>query len=127
MSTDQERPSEYPFIDLNEYQEIASDFAVYPEAGTGMPVALAYAALGLSEAGEVQGKVKKILRGDYRDLDGHEGVRHDIALELGDLLWYVAQVASEIGYGLGEIALMNLNKLEDRANRGVIRGDGDNR
>jgi NTP pyrophosphatase (non-canonical NTP hydrolase) len=51
----------------------------------------------------------------------------EVAKELGDVLWYIANLAEDLGYDLAEIADMNLEKLADRANRNVIKGSGDNR
>jgi len=85
-----------------------------------------YPVLGLNgEAGEVAEKVKKVLR----DKDGifDEESKHDIALELGDALFYVTAVAENIGYTLKEIMRMNIVKIESRRIRGVISGSGDNR
>ncbi len=107
-------------MDFNEYQSAAQATTVYPHEAK-----VIYPALGLaSEAGEVAGKAKKILRGDY---ELTEEVRAAIADELGDTLWYLAATARDIGYNLGEIAQMNLDKLADRRDRDVIRGSGDNR
>jgi NTP pyrophosphatase (non-canonical NTP hydrolase) len=111
--------------DMNIYQQRASVTAVYPEMGTGSTNALAYCALGLGEAGEVQGKIKKILRGDSAAQTVEYGAA--VAAELGDLLWYVAMTAKELGYNLSEIANANLDKLESRAARGQIKGSGDDR
>ncbi len=110
---------------LDEYQTNACETAVYPEKDTGSLIALVYVALGLSEAGEFQGKVKKIIR----DNDGAVTQEHRDALaaELGDLLWYCASAANEIGYSLENIAKLNIEKLASRAQRGVIGGSGDNR
>jgi len=110
-------------MQMNEYQTLSSGTAVYP--GKGETWGLAYCALGLGEAGEVQGKVKKILR-DNGGVVSPE-VKLAIAKELGDLLWYVAQTASEIDFRLGDVARMNLAKLADRADRGVLGGSGDDR
>ncbi len=109
-------------MNLNEYQLQARKTAFYPNAGQN-PV---YPTLGLSgEAGEVAEKVKKVLR----DRDGvfDATSKEAIKLELGDVLWYVAQLSSELGFELDEIALANLKKLESRALRGRIKGDGDTR
>jgi len=46
---------------------------------------------------------------------------------LGDVLWYLAQVCTEINLSLDEVAEANIAKLLDRLERGVIKGDGDNR
>ncbi len=109
-------------MDLNAYQDAARQTALYPDAGSN-PI---YPTLGLTgEAGEVADKVKKVLR----DRDGHfdDQIRAEIALELGDVLWYVAQLASEMGYDLEEVANQNLQKLRDRSARGQLKGSGDHR
>lgn len=106
------------------YQKAARKTAIYP--GSGEFPGLAYVSLGLaSEAGEIAGKVKKI----HRDADGEisEEARLALADELGDVLWYLAQMASELGESLAEIARRNLDKLQDRATRGVLGGSGDTR
>ena len=109
-------------MDLNTYQRRSRETARYPDAGTN-PV---YPTLGLcGESGEVADKVKKVLR----DRDGvfdAETLR-GLALELGDVLWYVAQLATELGLSLEEIAASNLAKLASRAERNVIGGSGDQR
>lgn len=113
-------------LDFNEYQAKAVQTAIYPEAGTHTYNATSYAVLGLTnEAGEVAGKLKKI----WRDFDGVVDHHHheDLAAELGDVLWYAAALANEIGTTLEVVAKMNLEKLASRAERGVIGGSGDNR
>lgn len=112
-------------LGLTSYQMAATSTAVYPGKGTGSPLALAYVGLGLGEAGEVQGKLKKVIRDDGGVLSDEK--RAAIAAELGDLLWYIAAIASELKYDLEDIAQANLDKLSDRRNRGVISGSGDNR
>lgn len=112
-------------LGFSEYQLATASTAVYPEVGTGSMLALAYVGLGLGEAGEVQGKIKKILRDDAGVLT--EEKRKTIRKELGDLLWYVARTADEIGESLEVIALENLEKLADRSDRGVLGGSGDDR
>lgn len=112
-------------LDLDTYQQAATATAVYPEKGTGSPLALAYVALGLGEAGELQGKVKKVLRDDAGVLTDEK--RQAIAAELGDLLWYVASTASELGVSLADVAQGNLDKLASRAQRGTLQGSGDER
>ena len=80
--------------------------------------------LGLvGESGEVAEKIKKIVR-DGKDIKTES---HEIAKELGDVLWYVAAVARDINYSLQVIAAMNIQKLESRKERGVLQGNGDNR
>jgi len=111
-------------VDFPQYQQGARETAVYP--GQGREQGLAYVALGLAgEAGEVANKIKKVIR-------DHSGVLNPqraaaIAEELGDVLWYVAMLADELGADLGQVAALNLAKLESRALRGQIQGDGDNR
>ena len=109
-------------MDLNQYQQGARATARYPQGGAN-PI---YPTLGLcGEAGEVADKVKKVIRDD----DGvfSDSVRDSLKLELGDVLWYVAQLASELGFDLDTIARANLDKLASRAARNVIAGSGDQR
>jgi NTP pyrophosphatase (non-canonical NTP hydrolase) len=77
------------------------------------------------EAGEVADKVKKVLRDREGRFD--DAVRDDLRLELGDVLWYVAQLATELELDLEDIAAANLEKLASRAARNVIGGSGDRR
>lgn len=109
-------------MDFSEYQEKARDTAAYPVIGH----AVIYPTLGLAnEAGEVAGKIKKI----FRDKEGVIGPDELKALEaeLGDVLWYLAQVSTELGLSMDQIAERNIAKLLDRKARGTIRGDGDDR
>lgn len=109
-------------MNFNDYQQKSRATAQYP--AIGHPII--YPALGLvNEAGEVAGKIKKI----FRDKQGVIGKAEKEALkaELGDVLWYIAQVATELDLPLDEIAEANLAKLLDRQARGKIQGDGDNR
>ena len=101
---------------LNEYQRKARSTAIY-----AANCAILYPALGMvGEAGEVANKVKKILRDNKFDRD-------DIAKELGDVLWYLAILAKDLGFNLSDIAYDNLKKLEDRQKRGTLGGSGDKR
>ena len=109
-------------MDFTDYQRKARSTAKYPVIGHGV----IYPTLGLAnEAGEVAGKIKKI----FRDKDGviGEAEREVLKAELGDVLWYIAQAATELGLSLDEIAEHNINKLLDRQARGKIQGDGDDR
>ncbi len=109
-------------VNFTEYQEKAKATARYPV----IRHAVIYPTLGLTnEAGEVSGKIKKI----FRDREGVISESDLAALqgELGDVLWYLAQVSTELGLSLDEIAEHNIAKLLDRQARGKIRGDGDNR
>jgi NTP pyrophosphatase (non-canonical NTP hydrolase) len=109
-------------MDLRTYQQRSRETARYPQAGAN-PI---YPTLGLcGEAGEVADKVKKVLRDRQGDFD--DAVIDDLRLELGDVLWYVAQLATELELDLAEIAEANLAKLASRAARNVIAGSGDRR
>ena len=105
-----------------DYQQRSRATAVYPGAGDN----LLYPTLGLcGEAGEVAEKVKKMVRDDAGVLTPER--REALAKELGDVLWYVAQVATEADLDLGVIAGANLEKLLSRQERGVLQGSGDER
>ncbi len=109
-------------MNFNNYQQKSRKTAKYP--AIGHPVI--YPALGLvNEAGEVAGVIKKI----FRDKEGKisEESRHALKAELGDVLWYVAQVCTELNLSMDEVAEYNIDKLYSRLERGKIRGDGDNR
>ncbi|MEM3482785.1 MAG: nucleoside triphosphate pyrophosphohydrolase family protein, partial [Candidatus Micrarchaeaceae archaeon] len=91
----------------------------YPKQLTG---GVYYAAIGLAgEVGELLNKIKKIAR-DNAPID-----KDAIAGELGDVLWYVSQMATELGIEMDDVANHNLEKLSDRKNRGKISGNGDYR
>ena len=101
-------------ITADEYQRKAKATPIYPKKD-----ALPYLVLGLvSEAGEVAGKAKKLIR---------DGTQYDLASEIGDVLWYCAMLASEIDVSLGKIMEGNLEKLNDRKQRGTLQGSGDTR
>lgn len=107
---------------INEYQESALETSFYPKSDHS----LVYPALGLTgESGEVADKIKKIIR----DKDGKatEEDKRELSKELGDVLWYVAILANELGYTLEEVAQMNINKLQSRKERNKLHGSGDNR
>lgn len=109
-------------MNFTDYQQKSRATAKYPVIGHGV----IYPALGLvNEAGEVAGKIKKI----FRDKDGMIGEAEKEALkfELGDVLWYIAQVCSELNLSMNEVAEANIEKLLDRQARGKIQGDGDDR
>ena len=108
-------------LNFNDYQKIAKTTAIYPDE-----YKIIYPALGLvGEAGEVANKVKKIIR------DGEDKMSPDwkqqLAYEIGDVLWYCAALASDLGIKLGDIASHNRDKLEARLTKGTLQGDGDNR
>ena len=105
---------------LSEYQRLSRTTAVYPDAGAN----LTYPALGLcGEAGEAAEKVKKTIRDDGGVLTDER--RDALAAELGDVLWYVAQLATEAGLDLDDVAESNLEKLVSRQQREVLQGSGD--
>lgn len=107
---------------LNEYQELAIESAIYSPKH-----AIIYPALKLAgEAGEVAEKIGKRLRDADGDLTDPEWL-DAVALELGDVLWYIAALARDIGWNLEDIADRNLSKLASRQQRGVLGGSGDNR
>ena len=108
-------------MNLSDYEKSINEFAIYPEAGKGTPMSLAYCALGLGgEAGEYSEKIKKLVRDGK--LDKPLAVK-----ELGDVLWYLTRSANELGYTLQDVAEINLVKLGDRKQRGVLQGSGDER
>jgi NTP pyrophosphatase (non-canonical NTP hydrolase) len=110
-------------INLNEYQKAAHLTAVYPNQDTLQ--SLYGVALGLSgEAGEVAGKLFKVFRGD-RALS--EEARVALIAELGDVLWFVAEMSTLLDVRLSAVASANLDKLRDRQQRSVLKGDGDAR
>ena len=114
-------PNEYQRA-LTDYQEEAHRSAQYPVLG----YPIVYPTIGLTgEAGEVAEKVKKLCR-------DHNGVLNDerrteLCKELGDVLWYLAEIARQAGLTLGQVAQANIEKLADRMNRKKINGSGDNR
>jgi len=104
-------------LNFGDYQEQARQTAIYPPEHS-----ITYPLLGLvGEVGEFANKYKKVLR------DGKEFSVEDMSSELGDILWYVAMTAYDAGIDLSYIANKNLDKLFDRAERGVLGGSGDNR
>lgn len=117
------RMGEHHVEGFDDYQSRTEATVAYPSE-----VALSYLALGLaSEAGELAGLVKKVLRGD----EGQNllAAKHLNAVrsELGDVLWYAARLAALYGLRLSDVAQENLTKLADRKDRGVVKGSGDTR
>jgi NTP pyrophosphatase (non-canonical NTP hydrolase) len=108
---------------LSDYQQAATKTALYPRLPDYSWV---YPALGLAnEAGEVTGKLKKVMRDNDGVLD--DARRQEISKELGDVLWYIAQLATELHIDLDQVAAANIAKLASRQERGVLGGNGDNR
>jgi len=103
------------------YQRGAASTAVYPGRGEGNWI---YPALGLAgESGEICEKIKKAIRDDAGTMT--EERRALLAKELGDVLWYVATMCSELGLSLDEVAAGNLAKLAARKQSGTLHGSGD--
>lgn len=106
-------------MNLNEYQKKARKTAIYSDK-------VVYPALGLAgETGEVCEKIKKVLRDNNGIFSA--GLVGDIKKELGDVLWYVSNLAGDLGFTLEEVAQANVEKLNSRQKRGKISGSGDNR
>jgi len=110
-------------MELDIYQKLARKTAVYPKINSGD---LTYCTLGLTgEAGEVAEKVKKIFR-DKKGIINQED-KDALMKELGDVLWYISNIASELNVLLGDIAFINITKLNSRSARGTLCGNGDDR
>ena len=109
-------------MEFNEYQEKARGTAIYPNKGNN----LLYPTIGLAgETGEVAEKVKKLMRDKNMKIDQEfiDGVKK----ELGDVLWYIAAICSELRIGMDEIAKLNIEKLYSRKERNKLHGNGDDR
>ena len=106
---------------LNEYQKAAIETAVYSEK-----YKIIYPALGITgEAGECSDKVKKVIRDSHGEFTDEK--KREIAKEIGDVLWYCATLANDIGYSLEEVGQINIDKLMSRKQRDKLSGSGDNR
>ena len=113
-------------LTLDEYQEYAIDTWKGKLPGTEM--GRVYLGLKLAgEAGETAEKLGKLVRDKNGLMDIAYEDRRAIALELGDVLWYLSVLADELGFTFEDVANMNLEKLRDRKARGVLQGSGDNR
>lgn len=109
-------------ISLAQYQSAAAKTAMYKHNHK-----ILYPALGLAgEAGEVANKVKKFIRDGY-DQENFELKKIELASEIGDVLWYCAALARDLGFDLSTIAQENYSKLSGRKERGTIGGNGDSR
>lgn len=108
-------------MDLDQYQIQSSKTAIYPAER-----AVEYLVLGMcSEAGEVAGKLKKIIRDNNQIID--DAKRLELSKEIGDVLWYISQLALELNITLSSVAKQNIEKLQERSKNNSISGDGDNR
>ena len=118
-----------PDKSMDEYHEEASEFAIYDGS--------LYPLLGmLGEGGDAANKLQKMMRDrgmpadhTFEAFDEYltEEERTDLAYECGDILWFLTMFIDELGFGLSEVATMNIEKLKDRSNRGVLQGSGDHR
>ena len=107
---------------FEEYQKKSRETAIYPDLGNN----IVYPTLGLAgESGEVAEKVKKVIRDNAGVVS--EDRKTLIEGELGDVLWYVAQIASELKISLDDVAKKNIEKLASRKERGKLSGSGDTR
>ena len=107
---------------FSEYQVETGKTAFYPQGMLGF----VYCALAIGgETGEIQEKVKKILR-DKNSVISEED-RDLLKKEIGDVLWYLSQFATELGLSLDDVAVANIEKLRSRQQRGVLTGSGDSR
>ena len=107
---------------FEEYQKESRKTALYPNKGNNF----IYPVLGLcGESGEIAEKIKKVIRdegGVASDLK-----KEEIKKELGDVLWYISQIATELGLSLDAVGMANIEKLQSRLERNKISGSGDNR
>lgn len=109
-------------MQFSEYQKLSRETAIYPKLGANF----VYPTLGLTgESGEVAEKIKKILRDKENKIDNE--TREELKKELGDVLWYLSQLCTELELKLEEVAVFNLKKLASRKERNVLHGRGDNR
>ncbi len=101
--------------DMDTYQEKAVETAIYDSDH-----AVTYPLIGLiGEVGEFANKYKKVLRDDA------DFTTKDATAELGDILWYIANLAADLDISLSDVAYHNVRKLKDRQERGVLGGSGD--
>lgn len=116
-------------MNFNEYQKLAIGTDEYKKSDQQVAVteiAFLYKVLGLvGESGEVAEKIKKILRNKNGKMN--EDDKKEIIKELGDVLWYMATLSAYMGYDFETVAKTNIDKIYDRAKRGVIKSEGDNR
>lgn len=112
---------------LNGYQNLAAQTAVYPGAGEALQQGqVTYCVMGLvGEAGEIANETKKVPRDDGGILTHERRLR--LISELGDVLWYVAQLATELNVSLEVVAETNLTKLQGRQATGTLHGSGEHR
>lgn len=120
---------------FDDYQDRVKQTAIYlnkvKERYPDLPpeiikiLGISYAANGLGEVGEVQGKIKKIIRDAGGEIT--DETRKEISKEIGDVMWYIMAVCEEFGLRMEDVAQENHDKLFSRMERGVLGGSGDNR
>lgn len=108
-------------MNANEYQKKTMETAIYPQAGSGSAIELYYLTMGItSEAGEIAGKIKKLIRdGSYDTV----AIMH----EVGDVLWYAARLCDALGFEIEDVMQVNYSKLTKRKENNALQGSGDNR
>jgi len=110
------------FKDFDLYQKKCTKTAVYPNIGKNFT----YPTIGLmGEAGEVANKIKKLIRDEGYQITKEK--RDEIKAEIGDMMWYIAQLSTELGIKLSDVVDYNLKKLAKRKKENKIHGSGDNR
>jgi len=113
-------------MEFKEYQKLSRRTASYPNIGKKEEDKFLYPVLGLlGESGEVAEKIKKL----FRDEEGvlNQERKESVKKELGDVLWYLTQIATELNLDLEDIAKENIDKLYSRLERGKLKGEGDER
>ena len=107
---------------FEEYQKESRKTALYPNKDNNF----IYPVLGLcGESGEIAEKIKKVIRDEASIMN--EQKKEEIKKELGDVLWYLSQIATELGLSLSDVAKLNIEKLQSRLERNKISGSGDDR
>ena len=111
-------------MNFDEYQKQATSTAQFRD--TSDEYKLMYSCMGLAgESGELIEKIKKVIRNDGGAIS--EEKREAIKLEIGDVLWYLSQIARLCDISFDDAAEANVKKLADRRARGVIKSEGDTR
>lgn len=110
------------FKDFDEYQKMTRKTAVYPHKGKNF----IFPAIGLfGESGEIANKIKKVVRDDSNKITNER--KEEIAGEVGDMLWYTAQLLTELKINFSDVVNHNLVKISKRVKENKIHGSGDNR
>lgn len=116
-------------MEMNRYQVLTGVTAIYERPSLeacGQMGPLLYTILGLNgEAGELANKVKKILRDNKGVIT--EDLRVELRKEIGDCLWYISELAAQLGTTLDIVADENVRKLQRRQSKGTLQGSGDSR